>query len=64
MCLRNRVWRAYFVNFTVDLKSVVVHDHYQVVQFAESGKHSCLPNLTFLDLAITKKCIYLSLIHI
>ena len=45
-------------NISVDLKSVVVHDHYQVVQLSGSGKHRCLPDLSFLDLTVAQKGKY------
>ena len=56
--LVDRVWGAYICNITIDLKSVIVHDHNQVVQFAEACEHSCLPYLSFLDLAVSKQCVY------
>ena len=45
-------------NSSVNLKSVVIHDHDQVVQLSGSGKHGCLPDLSFLDLSISQKGIY------
>ena len=60
-CLKfliDRVWRAYVLYLTVDLKAVVVNDHYKVVQFSGTCEHSSFPYLTFLDLAVSKQCIY------
>ena len=60
-CLKfliDRIRRADFINFTINLKSVIVHDHYQVVQFTEACKHSRLPYLTFLNLTISQESIY------
>ena len=60
-CLKfliDRVWRAYVLYLTVDLKAVVVNDHYKVVQFSGTCEHSSFPYLAFLDLAVSKKCVY------
>ena len=46
------------LNVTIDLKSIIINDHNKVVQFTEACKHSCLPNLAFLDLTITKQGVY------
>ena len=54
----DRVRRVYIVDLTVNLQTVVVYDHNQVVQFSVGCKHGCLPYLSFLDLAVTKQCIY------
>ena len=39
---------------TIDLQTIIVHDHAEIIQISGAGKHSCLPYLTFLDLTITK----------
>ena len=56
--LINRIWRANFIYFSIDLKSIIINNHNKVVQFTEACEHSCLPNLTFLNLTIAKKCIH------
>ena len=56
--LVDRIRGAYICNVTIDLKSIVIYDHNQVVQFTEACEHSCLPHLAFLDLTITQQCIY------
>ena len=55
--LIDRVWGAYVLNFTIDLKTIVINDHYKIVQFSEACKHSSFPNLTFLNLAIAQNGI-------
>ena len=45
------------IDGTVDLKTVIIHDHYQIVQLLGTGKHGCLPNLAFLYLAVSQQCI-------
>ena len=52
------VGRAYFVNPAVDLKTVVVHDHHQIVKLTETGEHSRFPHLAFLNLAVAQKSVY------
>ena len=56
--LIDRVWGAYVLNFTIDLKTIVINDHYKIVQFPCSCKHCSFPYLTLLDLAVSKKCVY------
>ena len=40
-----------------DLQIVVVHNNNQIVQFPETCPHSCLPDLSLLDLTISAKCV-------
>ena len=52
-CLKffvDRVRRTYFINSSIDLKVIIVNDHNQIVQFAESCPHGSFPDLAFLDL--------------
>ena len=56
--LVDRVRRAYLIHRSVDLQSVVIHDHNEVIQFAESGKHGSFPYLSFLNLSISEQCIH------
>ena len=56
--LIDRIRRTYLVNRSVDLKTVVVHDDYEVVKLSVACKHSSLPNLTFLNLTVSKECIH------
>ena len=37
---------------TIDLESVVVQDHNEVIQFVVSSRHSSFPHDTFLDLSV------------
>ena len=49
-------------NGTVYLKSVPVKHHAKVIKLIVSGKHSRLPNLTFLALTVTDSGVYSVLI--
>ena len=60
-CLKllvDRIRRVYFVDRSVDLEVVVVHDHYQVVQLLKACQHGCLPNLSFLNLTVSQKGVH------
>ena len=54
----DRVWRTYVIYLTVDLKAIIVNDHNKVVQISVACKHGSLPDLTFLDLSVSKKSVY------
>ena len=59
-CLKffvDRVRRTYFINSSIDLKVIIVNDHNQIVQFAESCPHGSFPDLAFLDLTVSAECI-------
>jgi len=56
--LVDRVRRADLVDRSVDLQVVVVHNHAEVIQLAETCEHGSLPDLSLLDLAVAAKCIH------
>ena len=53
--LVNRIRRADLGDRPVDLKVVVVHNDAEIVQPVVAGKHGCLPDLAFLQLAVTQQ---------
>ena len=54
----DRVRRTYFVHCTVNLKVIVIYNDYKIVQFLKTSPHCCFPDLSFLNLSITAKCVY------
>ena len=47
--LVDRIWRIYFTDWSVNLKIIIIHNYYQVVQLSVRCKHGCFPYLPFLD---------------
>ncbi len=43
---------------SIDLKTIIVHDDYQIVQLSVACEHGSLPYLTLLDLAVAQQCVY------
>ena len=59
-CLKLFVKRfdsRHVLNSAVDLQTVLVNDHNEVVELVVRSKHCRLPNLAFLYLAVAENCI-------
>ena len=56
--LVDRIRGVYILDPSIDLESVIVHDYYQIVQVSVSCEHGSLPDLSFLDLAVTEKRVH------
>ena len=59
-CLKflvNRIGGANLIHRAVDLKSVVIHNHDQIIQLSVTCEHRSFPDLAFLDLPVAKECI-------
>ena len=55
--LIDRIWGTHILNGSVDLKVIIIYDHYKVVQFSVTCKHGSLPDLSFLDLPVSAQTV-------
>ena len=54
----DRIWGINFLDRTINLQIVIIYNDAEVIQMMGSGKHRCLPYLSFLNLAITQKRVH------
>ena len=59
-CLKfliDRIRGTDFIHRTVNLESVIIHDHDQIIQFSVACEHRSFPDLTFFNLPVAKERI-------
>ena len=55
--LVDRIWIVDVRDVSVNLQTVVVDDHTEIVKLFGSREHGSLPDLAFLDLAVSEQCV-------